>query len=177
MDQAQKPTAGLLTILAVLGRLLPHPPNFTPLTGATLFGGAKLAKPWNYLLPIAVLFLTDIFLGFHKTMPYVYVSFLAIAVFGQLFLKKKASLWRVAGLSLASSLLFFLVTNFGVWQVGGLYPHTGAGLMESYLMGLPFLRNTVAGDVVFSVGFFALYQWAEGAEWVRKIDRQIINII
>lgn len=173
MNERLKPTAGLLTGLAILGRLLPHPPNFTPLTGATLFGGAKLSRPWNYLLPLGVLLLTDIFLGLHKTMPYVYGSFLLIAVLGEWTLKKNPNLLKVAGVSLLSSALFFIITNFGVWQAGGLYPHTLAGLVQSYAMGLPFWRNTLLGDLMFSTGFFALYQWAENRGVAARFDKKL----
>ncbi len=171
----KKPTAILLTILAVLGRFLPHPPNFTPLTGATLFGGGKLSRPLNYLLPIGVLAMTDIFLGFHRTMPYVYGSFLVIAVLGKWGLRKNPSVARVAGFSLVSSVLFYVVTNFGVWQAGGLYPHTAAGLVDSYVMGLPFFRNTVLGDLIFSTGFFAAYQWAENRVIVQQFDKKLVK--
>ncbi|HSX42090.1 MAG TPA: DUF6580 family putative transport protein [Candidatus Saccharimonadales bacterium] len=175
MGETPKPTAFLLTILAIFGRLLPHPPNFTPLTGATLFGGSKLSRPLNYLLPLGVLFLTDFFLGWHKTMPYVYGSFLLIAVMGEWGLKKSSSLGRVALFSLASSVLFFVITNFGVWQVGGLYPHTLIGLSQSYIIALPFFRNTILGDLVFSMGFFVLYQWAENRVVVARFDKKILN--
>lgn len=175
MGESPKPTAFLLTILAVLGRLLPHPPNFTPLTGATLFGGSKLSRPLNYLLPIGILFLTDIFLGWHKTMPYVYGSFLAIAMIGEWALKNRPSLARVAGFSALSSVLFFVVTNFGVWQAGGLYPHTLAGLGQCYVMAVPFFRNTLLGDLVFSTGFFAMYQFAENRGMLGRVDKKLTN--
>ncbi len=175
MGELKKPTAGLLTILAILGRLLPHPPNFTPLTGATLFGGRNLSRPLNYLLPLTTLLITDIFLGSHRTMPYVYVSFTLIAFLSERVLRNNAALWRVAVVSLISSILFYLITNFGVWQVGGLYPHTAAGLATSYVMALPFLRNTFLGDMTFSIGFFGLYQLAINQGLVGIVDKKLLS--
>lgn len=169
----QKSSATLLTTLAILGRFLPHPPNFTPVGGATLFGGAKLSRPWNYLLPIGVMFVTDLFLGFHKTMPYVYISFLLIAFIGEQILRKNATLAKVAVASTAGSLLFFAITNFGVWAAGTMYAHTAAGLMQCYIMGLPFLRWTFLGDMTYSIGFFALYAYAQNTSAVRLLDTTI----
>lgn len=173
MQETQKPSAGLLTILAVISRFLPHPPNFTSVGGTALFGGAKLSRPLNYLLPIGIMLVTDIFLGFHKTMPYVYISFIIAVMLGERLLKNNASVAKIGVVSLVGSLLFFLITNFGVWQTGGLYPHTTAGLMESYLMGLPFLKWTVLGDMIYSVGFFKLYQLIENRKFVTTFDRTV----
>lgn len=170
----KKPTASLLAILAVAGRFLPHPPNFTPVGSAALFGGAKLSRPWNYLLPIGVMLLTDVFLGFHRTMPYVYVSFIAIVWLGERFLAKSPSLGRVAGLSAASSLLFFVITNFGVWVQGDMYPITTAGLIHCYIMALPFLKWTFVGDLVYSLGFFGLFAYAERRQIVAQFDNKLI---
>lgn len=175
MIELKKPTAGLLTVLAIIGRLLPHLPNFTPLGGATLFGGAKLNRPWNYLLPLCVLLATDWWLGFHQTMPYVYGSFLLIVWLGECLVGSTRSLGRIAGVSALGSIFFFLITNFGVWQTGQLYPHTFAGLISAYTMGLPFLRGTLLGDVLFATGFFAVYQWAENRGVAEKVDKRVIG--
>ncbi len=173
-DLLKKPTASLLAILAVAGRFLPHPPNFTPVGSAALFGGAKLSRPWNYLLPIGVMLVTDIFLGWHRTMPYVYVSFIAIVWLGEKFLAKNSSLSRVAGLSLAGSLLFYFLTNFGVWVQGDMYPITISGLIHCYVMALPFLKWTLTGDMIYSLGFFSLYAYAEKHQIVARFDNKLI---
>lgn len=159
-SESTSPTAIVLTCIAALGRLIPHPANMTPIGASSLFGGAMVARPWNYLLPLLTMFVTDIFLGFHATMPYVYAS-IAIGVFlAESFLKKSANLKLVAIISVVNAVLFFIVTNFGVWASSTLYPKTTAGLYHCYVMGLPFLRNMVIGDVLFGVGFFAMYQYA-----------------
>lgn len=138
-----------------------------------MFGGAKLSRPWNYLLPIGIMFVTDIFLGFHKTMPYVYASFLLIALLGEQVLKKNATLPKIAAISTAGSLLFFFITNFGVWVSGTMYAHTTAGLLQCYAMGLPFLKWTFLGDMTYSLGFFGLYAFAQKTNLVRSLDTAI----
>lgn len=170
----KRPTVSLLAVLAIVGRLLPHPPNFTPVGSAAMFGGAKIGRPWNYLLPVGIMLLTDIFLGFHRTMPYVYASFIAIVWLGEKFLSKKPSLGRVASFSLLGSLLFFFVTNFGVWIQGDMYALTTAGLIRCYVMALPFLKMTLAGDLIYSLGFFGLYALAENKQLVARFDNKLI---
>lgn len=173
-ELVKKPTATLLAILAVLGRFLPHPPNFTPVGSAALFGGAKIGRPWNYLLPLGVMFLTDIFLGFHRTMPYVYISFIIIVWLGEKFLSKQPSLGRVASFSLLGSLVFFFLTNFGVWIQGDMYQLTTAGFIRCYVMAVPFLKWTLAGDLIYSVGFFGLYAFAEKRQYIAQFDNKLI---
>jgi hypothetical protein len=169
-----RPSALILVLASVLGRLLPHPANFTPLGGTALFGGSYLPRPWNYLAPLFVLFVTDLFLGLHGTMAYVYFGFVITTYLGEHFLRHNRSLPRVAGISTAGALLFFLVSNFGVWMEGWLYPRTWAGLIECYTMALPFLRNSLLGDVIFSVGFFALYAWANKTALAEKVDKRLL---
>ncbi len=144
-----------IIILAAASRLLPHPPNVTPLTAIALLGGATLAPVQAFLLPLAALALSDAFIGFHQTAPFVYASFLIVAALG-MRLKSDRAAGRIAGACLASSVLFFLVTNFGVWLVGGLYPRTGAGLAECFTAAIPFFRNSVLGDFAFTAALFGL---------------------
>ena len=144
-----------IIILAAASRLLPHPPNVTPLTAIALLGGASLAPVWAFLLPLAALALSDAFLGFHQTVPFVYAGFLIVAALG-LRLKADRSAGRIAGACLASSILFFAISNFGVWLAGGLYPRTGAGLAACYAAAIPFFRNSVLGDFAFTALLFGL---------------------
>lgn len=153
-------TGVVMSFAAVAVRLLPHPPNFTPMGATALFGGAKFTRPWNYLLPIGLMFATDLFLGFHNTMLYVYGSFLIITFLGERWAKKPTTA-RIVTLGLASSSIFFLVTNFGVWAQGTLYPPTFAGLIESYVAAIPFWQNMLLADLVFSVGYFKLFAYFE----------------
>ncbi len=143
---------GAIIFFAVAARLIPHAPNFAPIGGLALFSGSHFKKKVALLIPIAAMFLSDIFLGFHNTIVYVYASFAVAVIIGRLIKNYK---WQsLLSASLASSVLFFLITNFGVWSTGSMYPKTAGGLMQSYLLGLPFLRNTVLSDLFYSFSFF-----------------------
>lgn len=173
----QRPTAILLTLITVLSRLLPHPPNFTALNGGALFAGGKLERPWNYIAPLLALALTDLIIGLHGTMLYVYLSVILVIWLGERLLRRNPSISRLATIGLVSSTLFFLITNFGVWAEGVLYPKTAAGLLQSYLMGLPFWRNMVAADLLFTVGFYTLYAYAQKRSLVAKFDKRLRGYI
>ena len=132
-----------LIVLAVITRLLPHPPNVAPITAIALFGGCNIKdKNLALALPLVCMFITDLFLGFHVIMPFVYISFMCISYIG--ISSKKIN----NGTILGSSLLFFLVTNLGVWYLG--YPNTLAGLVSCYTLALPFFVNTIIGDLFFT---------------------------
>lgn len=139
----------LILAVATASRLLPHPPNFTPVTGIALFSGIYFQGKKRFVLPVLIMAISDIFLGFHSTMPYVYGSFFAITLLGSVFLKE-LRVTRIIILSLSSSLLFYFVTNFGVWLATNMYEKSVAGLIESYVMGIPFLKNTIAGDLFYT---------------------------
>ncbi|MBI4346725.1 MAG: hypothetical protein HY553_07705 [Elusimicrobia bacterium] len=151
---SQRVVFGII-LLAAASRLLPHPPNVTPLTAIALLGGASLPAAQAFLLPLAALAMSDLFLGFHATIPFVYAGFLATAAIG-LRLKADRGAGRIAAACLASSILFFVVSNVGVWLASGLYPRTGAGLSACFTAALPFFRNSLLGDAAFTALLFGL---------------------
>ncbi len=150
-------------VAAAASRLLPHPPNFTPIAAIALFGAAKLSNKYMaFLAPLVIMFLSDLVLGFHSGMWVVYMTFIMITLLG-LSLRNKISTGKVLGASLASSVIFFLVTNFAAWYGNGLYPQNFAGIIESYAAGLAFANNgvmgnfflnSVAGDLFYSSVLF-----------------------
>jgi len=146
----------LVILVAALMRLLPHLPNFTPIAAMALFGGAYLNKKYAFVIPLLAMFISDIFLGFHQAMPYVYGSFILAGIIG-MWLKNHKSTKNVICASLISSIIFFLITNFGVWAAGW-YPKNLNGLFESYVMGIPFFKNTVLGDLIYTGVFFGGYE-------------------
>lgn len=159
-----------MIVLAALSRLLPHPPNFSPVEAIALFGGAYFAKRSVALwVPLAAMFLSDLALGVVNGG--IYSEYFLSAGFGLVYLciavstvvgfalRGRVTPVRVAGYSLAGSTLFFVVTNFGVWLGSTLYPPTVAGLVATYVAGIPFFQNTVLGTLFYSVllfGSFAL---------------------
>ena len=152
--------AGMI-LTATAARLIPHPPNFSPIAALALFGGASFAsKRAAFLVPLAALFLSDLVLGFYSITPVVYGSFALITCLG-FWLRKRQSVSRVAVASVMAAVLFFLVTNFGVWALDSLYPRTLPGLAECYTAAIPFFRNTLASDLFYSALLFGGLALAE----------------
>lgn len=163
-----------LIALAALTRLLPHPHNFTPIGAIALFGAAYFNRQWLMLaVPFAALFLSDLFLnnvvysGLYGnqfvlvTSWWIYAAFGLVMLAGMGWLSPKVTAPRVLGASLTASLLFFLLTNFSVWAESSMYPKTALGLSACYAAGLPFLGNTILGDLFFSAAMFGIYEWAK----------------
>ena len=150
-----------LIVLAGALRVAPHPWNFTPIGAMALFSGALLKdRRLAFLFPLLALFLGDIFIGFHKLIPFVYASFLINVAIG-LWLRDHRTITRISLATLAGSIQFFLVTNFAVWQFMNTYPHNSSGLLACYIAGVPFFWNTLAGDAVYAALLFGTYALAE----------------
>ena len=147
----------LVVLMAVVMRFLPHPANVAPIAAMALFGGAYLNKKYAVVLPMVVMLISDLFLGFHKTMPFVYGSFLIASIIG-INLKNKVKIKPVLGASLLSSVIFYVVTNFGVWLTSGMYEMTFLGLIKCYVLAIPFFRNTLVGDLFYTVMMFGGYK-------------------
>lgn len=147
-----------LTWIAVgaSSRLLPHPPNVTPLAAMALLGGAYLGGRQALIFPLLALFASDLFLGLHGTIPFVYLPFLLTALLGRRLLSSDRGAGRVLSASLAGSILFFAVSNLGTWWTQELYPHDFPGLAACYAAAVPFLRNSVLGDLFFTGLLFGL---------------------
>ena len=149
--------AGIL-MLGVISRLIIHLPNFTPVIALALFGGVYLRKRQAVILPVLVMIIADLFIGIDATFPFTWGSMALIALMG-LWVRENKSFTTVAGSSLLSSVLFFLVTNFGVWLVQNMYPRTLAGLIECYVMAIPFFGSTLVSTVVYTAVLFGGYEW------------------
>ncbi|MCP4124508.1 MAG: hypothetical protein GY751_22415 [Bacteroidetes bacterium] len=160
----------VIILIAVISRLLPHPANATPVAAIALFGGAYfLDKKWAFILPVFALFISDLILqimfwtgaaqfpGFYPDMVFVYASFMIVVGLG-MGLKNRVNPVSVAGTAIFASVLFFLITNLGVWLTMNMYPKNLAGLMECYVAAIPFFRNTLIGDVVYSAIIFGAFE-------------------
>jgi hypothetical protein len=140
----------------------------TPIAAMALFGGVYFtSKRAAFAVPLAAMLLSDLVLGLvsHGSaifllMPYVYAGFVATTCPG-LLIRARHSPARIAAAALASSVLFFVVTNFGSWVAFSFYPKTLDGLVACYVAGLPFFRNTLAGDAVYTVILFGGFAVAE----------------
>lgn len=176
-----------LVFLAALSRLLPHPDNFTPIGAMALFGAAYFSRQALTLaVPFIALFLSDLVLNnviYRQFYPeftlitswWIYAAFGMVMLSGWFILSQKISPGRVVIASLGASGIFFLVTNFSVWLEGTMYPKTTAGLMTCYAAGLPFLKNTVLGDLFFSAVMFGSYRWAMRGKRLMGADKEVVS--
>ena len=132
-----------IILFDIFSRFIPHPPNFTPITAIALIAGKGFTNRWIiYVIPLISLFISDLFLGFHDTIPFVYGAFILITLLGKT--AKKITLGTV----LMSSAIFFLISNFGVWFYN--YPITLDGLISCFTLAIPFFINTILGDLFYS---------------------------
>jgi len=157
----------LFVVIGAGFRLLPHPPNFTPIAAIALFGGVYLSRRNALLLPILAMVISDIFIGYYSAglMIFVYGSFLLCVILG--FWLKKHKKWQtVLGSSLLAAFIFFFLTNFAVWIFTPWYAKSINGLVQCYLMALPFFRNTLVGNLFYVTVFFGAYELTEA--WIRK---------
>ena len=158
--------AHLLALLAAIFaaaamRLVPHPPNFSPIAAMALVSGAYLPRrALSFAAPFGALLLSDAILGFYPGVGFVYASFALTILIGWLLSSRKTPL-RIGAAAVASSVLFFVVTNFGMWLFSGFYPLTWEGLAACYVAAIPFFQNTVAGDLFFTALLFGGFALAE----------------
>lgn len=148
-----------LVAVAVLGRLLPHPDNVTPLAAIGLFAGAYLDRRIFLLVPVIAAFIGDLSgPGFYNLMVmlFVYTGLLLSSLSGRIFLNGKSKFPRLPVAILASAIGFYLISNIGPWWA--YYEHSWNGLLTCYINGLPYLGRTLAGDVFYSLIFFGLYE-------------------
>lgn len=149
-------------VSAALLRLVPHPPNFTPIGAMALFSGAYFGRRWLALAaPLAALLLSDAVLGFYDGMIVQYVATALAVAIGWFAIGDKRTAPRIGGAAIASAILFFILTNFGVWGTSGIYPHSLPGLQACYLAALPFFQNSLAGDLFWSAILFGGWALAE----------------
>lgn len=152
----------ILIFFATLMRLLPHPANFTPMGATALFGGVHLQKRYTLIIPMMAIILSDIFIGFDslESRLAVYGSLLLIGLLG-LWVRKHQSFGTIAGAAIVGPIIFFLITNFVLLYPPTLYPHTIEGMLQSYYNALPFLRNMMVGDLVYTGLLFGAYELAQ----------------
>ena len=142
-------------------RLVPHPANFTPIGAMALFSGAYIGRrPLAFLMPLAALFFSDLALGFYHGVATVYSATALIVLVGYYAIDRVSPL-RVGLAALASSILFFVITNLGMWLFSGFYPTNLGGLEACFVAAIPFFQNTVAGDLFYAALLFGGFRIAE----------------
>jgi hypothetical protein len=151
-----------LIIIGIALRVLPHTANFAPVGAIALFAGAILSLRTALWLPLAIMIISDLIIGLHPTVAFTWGGFLLIALFGTK-LRTISNRIRIPLGAVGAALIFFIVSNFGVWLEGRLYPPTWQGLVDCYVLALPFLRSSFLADLSFSVLFFGLYAFVAPA--------------
>lgn len=157
--RSQKYLPYFLIMAAVILRLLPHPPNFAPITAIALFSATILPKRWGIIIPLLAMVISDAYLGYYQwpIMLAVYVSFALSGIIGW-WLRKHYSINAIWSGTLTASILFFLITNAAVWGFSGMYELTLSGLIKSYYLALPFFRNTLLGDLFYVTVMFGSFE-------------------
>ena len=140
----------ILIFMLVFSRLIPHPPNFTPVITVALLSGLMFKDiKLSLMVLITSMLLSDLFISFYANMIFVYLSLIILCFVSNKIIKnlnyKNLFLYSFAG-----SLLFFILTNFGVWLLGGLYEKNINGLISVYVMAIPFFKNTIISTLFFS---------------------------
>jgi len=153
----------IFTIIGVLSRLLPHLPNMTAVGATSLFMGAKYGVKKSMIVLFTTMLIADSVKGLHSVMWATYGSLFLTILIGKFIASKQNTRWIIGGAFL-SSVLFFIITNFAVWLAPNfMYEKTISGLLACYTMAIPFFRNSIVGDMVYTALFFG------GFELVRLI--------
>ena len=157
--------------LGVVSRLVPHPWNFTAIGSMALFSGFSMkSNKFLIVVPFVSLIISDALIGFYDGMIYTYMGFALGILLSLVYFRKQMAqslggrVMTLGGLSVISSFVFFLITNFGVWKGATLYAQDMSGLITCYVAGLPFLFNQVAGDLFYASVVFGLYEYLTAAK-------------
>lgn len=148
--------AFFLIAAGILVRMLPHPANFTPLTALSIFSGAVLSPGIALTVPLIVMIASDILIGPHPLFWLTWGSFFLTVLIG-LWVRRKRGVARIFFGTVAGSVLFFVVTNLGVFLFQDMYTKDLPGLIQCYLMALPFFGNSFLGDIFYSAVFFGIF--------------------
>ena len=157
---------GLILILS-FSRLIPHPSNFTPILAVGVFAGFYFR---NFILSLFIviisMFIGDLVIGFHNTMIFTYSSLILAVAIGLLI--KKFNFKEIIFSGLSSSVVFFIVTNFGSWLTLEMYEKNFSGLLQSYFMAVPFFHNTLISTLIYLIVLKLLLEFS--------IKKKLINI-
>jgi ABC-type proline/glycine betaine transport system permease subunit len=146
-----------LIIIGILLRFIPHTANFTPVAAIAIFAGVYLNKKQALIVPLLLMVISDIFLGMHNVALFTWGSFILVTLLG-MWAKNHKTARGIISTSIVSSVVFYLITNFGVWAMGW-YPLTAKGLLDCYILGLPFLRNFGVATLAYTAVFFGAYEF------------------
>lgn len=145
-----------LLVMGIVGRIIPHTANVTPITAIALFITAYFGVRYSIPAIIGIMVISNLFIGSYSLpiMLAVYGSLIVASLLG-VYLQRNKTISSTFIVTISSSLIFFLITNWAVWQFGTMYQHSISGLMQSYMMGIPFFKNSLMGDIFYTSLLFA----------------------
>jgi len=147
-----------LIFILTLSRLIPHPYNFTPVLAVGVFSGFYFKQIYlSFFVVIFSMFIGDLFLGFHSTMFFTYISLVAAVLIG-LYIKR-FNFTEILLSGLASSFAFFIITNFGAWLTLEMYEKNLTGLLQSYVLAIPFFHNTLVSTLLYLIVLKLLFNF------------------
>lgn len=152
-----------LIIFTILSRLAPHPYNFTSVGALSLFAGATLSSRTAWLVTVVCLVISDAFSGFYNpvVMLFVYLGFVLNTFLGHYLLNANRNFLRITIGGLLGAFIFYFVSNFGMWLSGLNYPLTWAGLIDCYIQGLPYIKPSLMGDLIYAYFCFGIFHIIE----------------
>ena len=151
-----------LVAFLVLARVIPHPPNFTPVLGMAIFAPFLFRDLFVAVaLPLIAMLVSNLILGFHSSMFFVFLAIALITMVAHFAKMHAPTLVKTAGMVVASTFSFFVITNFAVWALDSLYPMSLEGLIACYIAAIPFYGNTIISTAIFSVLFLGMAKWVE----------------
>ena len=148
--------AFIIISFGILSRVVVHTPNFSPVLSMAFLGGMYLKGRQAVLVPLALMVISDLIIGFYPLMAITWGSIVLISILG-LWLKERKSFINILSGSIFSAVIFYIVSNFGAWLT--LYPHTVDGLRQCYILAIPFFRSSLVSTVAYSLVFYAAYEW------------------
>lgn len=160
-----------LTVIGVVARLIPHVPNVTPVTAIALFISAYVGVKYSIPAILGLMFIGDSIIGFYSwpIMLSVYGSLVVSALLG-IYLRKNKTVGSVFVSTMSASLVFFLVTNWAVWQFGTMYAQSWQGLIHCFIMAIPFFKNSLLGDLFYTGLLFGTFEFCSFA--IRRFKPQ-----
>ena len=149
-----------LILILTFSRLIPHPPNFTPLIAMGILSGYFFKNVYtSFSVMLFSMLLADVFIGFYQNMIFVYLSlFLIVFIFFKI--SDKVNYKNLFICSAVGSFIFFIISNFGVWFLGKNYENNIHGLISCYIAGLPFLKNSLISTIFYTYLTFSIFKFS-----------------
>ncbi len=147
-------------------------PNFEPVTAIALTSGSFLGGTFAFIIPLLIIFLSDIYFGNTSVYLFTWSAFISIGIFGSFFKRNtKYYFLKISAGGILSVFFFYLWTNFGWWLTSGMYPMNLGGLFQSYIAGLPFLRNQLASVLIFTSLFSLIFSLVLNKKFFKEIKK------